>query len=70
MDTVRESQVRLARYKATGELLGRVTPILDAPLGQVVRAVNHATVTAYRHIGRREAILHPAGGEFIYFPAA
>jgi hypothetical protein len=26
--------------------------ILDAARGQVVRAVNHATVTAYWHIGR------------------
>ena len=56
MDTVREIQIRIARHKAIGELPGRVIPVLDAPFGQVVRAVNHATVAAYRHIGRREAI--------------
>jgi hypothetical protein len=68
MEIVRKRQVRLARHQAIGELLGHILPILDAALGQAVRAVNHATATAYRHIGR-EAILHPAGGEIIYFPS-
>jgi hypothetical protein len=37
---------------ATDGLLGRIASILDAARGQVVRAVNHATVLAYWHIGR------------------
>jgi hypothetical protein len=67
METPRERQVRLARQQVTGELLGRIFSILDVALGQAVRAstmLRHA----YRRI-RREAILHPAGGEFIHFPS-
>src|SRR5882724_13227980 len=41
-----------ARLQATDGLLGRITSILDAARGHVVRAVNHATVSAYWHIGR------------------
>jgi predicted nuclease of restriction endonuclease-like (RecB) superfamily len=37
---------------AADDLLGRIASILDAARGQVVRAVNHATVSAYWHIGR------------------
>ena len=37
---------------ATDDLLGRIASILEAARGQVVRAVNYATVSAYWHIGR------------------
>jgi hypothetical protein len=39
-------------WRATDDLLGRIASILDTARGQVVRAVNHATVSAYWHIGR------------------
>jgi hypothetical protein len=38
--------------RATDDLLVRITSILDAARGQVARVVNHATVSAYWHIGR------------------
>jgi predicted nuclease of restriction endonuclease-like (RecB) superfamily len=41
-----------AWWEATDDLLGRITSILDTARGQVTRAVNHATVSAYWHIGR------------------
>jgi predicted nuclease of restriction endonuclease-like (RecB) superfamily len=49
-----------AWWQATDDLLGRIASILDAARGQVVRAVNHATVSAYWHIGREvvEALQH------------
>ena len=37
---------------AADDLLGRIASILDAARGQIVRTVNHATVSAYWHIGR------------------
>jgi predicted nuclease of restriction endonuclease-like (RecB) superfamily len=40
-----------SRVHASNALLGRIASILDAAHGQVVRAVNHATVSAYWHIG-------------------
>ncbi len=43
--------------------LGRITSILDAARGQVVRAVNHATVSAYWHIGREVVEALQRGGE-------
>ena len=44
---------------AADDLLGRIASILDAARGQVVRAVNHATVLAYWHIGRVVSMFHP-----------
>jgi predicted nuclease of restriction endonuclease-like (RecB) superfamily len=44
--------VENAWWQATDDLLGRIASILDAARGQVVRSVNHATVSAYWHIGR------------------
>jgi hypothetical protein len=41
-----------SRMHASTALLGRIASILDAAHGQVVRAVNHATVSAYWHIGQ------------------
>jgi len=52
-----------ARLQATDDLLGRITSILDAARGQVVRAVNHATVSAYWHIGREVVEALQQGGE-------
>jgi predicted nuclease of restriction endonuclease-like (RecB) superfamily len=52
-----------ARLRATDDLLGRITPILDAARGQVVRVVNHATVSAYWHIGREVVEALQRGGE-------
>jgi hypothetical protein len=49
--------------EATDDLLGRITSILDAARGQVVRAVNHATVSAYWHIGREVVEALQQGGE-------
>jgi hypothetical protein len=49
--------------QATDDLLGRITSILDAARGQVVRAVNHATVSAYWHIGREVVEALQQGGE-------
>src|SRR5882724_7963030 len=45
-------RVDSARLQTTDGLLGRITSILEAARGHVVRAVNHATVSAYWHIGR------------------
>jgi hypothetical protein len=52
-----------ARSRATDDLLGRIMSILDAARGQVVRAVNHATVSAYWHIGRAVVEALQQGGE-------
>ena len=52
-----------ARLRATDDLLGRITSILDAARGQVVRVVNHATVSAYWHIGREVVEALQRGGE-------
>jgi hypothetical protein len=52
-----------ARLQATDDLLGRITSILDAARGQVVRAVNHATVSAYWHIAREVVEALQQGGE-------
>ncbi len=52
-----------ARLQATDDLLGRIMSILDAARGQVVRAVNHATVSAYWHIGREVVEALQQGGE-------
>jgi hypothetical protein len=52
-----------ARSQATDDLLGRITSILDAARGQVVRAVNHATISAYWHIGREVVEALQQGGE-------
>ncbi len=41
-----------ARLQAKDDLLGRIISLLDAARGQVVRAINHATVSCYWHIGR------------------
>ena len=41
-----------ARRQGSDDLLARVIPILEAARGQVVRAVNHAMVSAYWHLGR------------------
>lgn len=38
-------------WQAANGLFGRIASILDAARGQVVHAVNHATVAAYWHIG-------------------
>lgn len=56
-------QVDNARSQATDDLLGRITSILDAARGQVVRAVNHATISAYWHIGREVVEALQQGGE-------
>lgn len=40
------------RMQSADPLFGRIASILDAARGQVVHAVNHATVVAYWHIGR------------------
>ena len=40
------------RLQTTDDLLGRIASILDAARSQVVRAINHATVSAYWHVGR------------------
>ena len=45
-------RVDSARLQATDGLFGRITSIVDAARGHVVRAVNHATVSADWHIGR------------------
>jgi predicted nuclease of restriction endonuclease-like (RecB) superfamily len=50
--TATDGDVDDARWQAADDLLGRIASILDAARGQVVRAVNHATVSAYWHIGR------------------
>jgi hypothetical protein len=50
--TTTDGDVDDARWQAADDLLGRIASILDAARGQVVRAVNHATVSAYWHIGR------------------
>ena len=52
-----------ARSRATDDLLGRIMSILDAARGQVVRAVNHATISAYWHIGREVVEALQQGGE-------
>jgi predicted nuclease of restriction endonuclease-like (RecB) superfamily len=56
-------RVNRARSQRTDDLLGRITSILDAARGQVVRAVNHATVSAYWHIGREVVEALQRGGE-------
>src|SRR5882757_1791281 len=56
-------RVNRARAQRTDDLLGRITSILDAARGQVVRAVNHATVSAYWHIGREVVEALQRGGE-------
>jgi predicted nuclease of restriction endonuclease-like (RecB) superfamily len=49
---VSDEDVENGWLHATDDLLGRIASILDAARGQVVRAVNLATVSAYWHIGR------------------
>jgi hypothetical protein len=44
---VSDEEVENRWLHAADDLLGRIASILDAARGQVVRAVNHATVSAY-----------------------
>jgi hypothetical protein len=52
-----------ARLQTTDDLLGRIMSVLDSARGQVVRAVNHVTVSAYWHIGREVVEALQQGGE-------
>ena len=45
-----DGDVEKIDLQATDDLFGRIASILDSARGQVVRAVNHETVSAYWHI--------------------